>query len=185
MTPEPRHPPIVPSYGTASLADLSSSILASLDPEAAESQNVLGLAPAQRACLLIVDALGWEQLRAHPAASPFLSELALNSKPITAGFPATTTTSLGSLGTGSPPGQHGMLGLKVLVPGRKLLLNALSWDPRVDPRQWQPLPTLFERATAAGIAAVHVARGSFRGSALTTAAMRGGVPRREIGRAHV
>ena len=173
MTPEPRHPPIVPSYGAATLADLSSSVLASLDPEAPESQNVLGLAPAQRACLLIVDALGWEQLRAHPAASPFLSELALNSKPITAGFPATTATSLASLGTGRPPGQHGMLGLKVLVPGRNFLLNALNWDPRVDPRQWQPLPTLFERATAAGIAAVHVARGSFRGTALTTAAMRG------------
>ena len=173
MTPEPRHPPIVPSYGTASLADLSSSILASLDPEAPESQNVLGLAPAYRACLLIVDALGWEQLRDHPAASPFLSELARNSKPITAGFPATTATSLASLGTGRPPGQHGMLGLKVLVPGRNFLLNALNWDPRVDPRQWQPLPTLFERATAAGIAAVHVARGSFRGTALTTAAMRG------------
>src|SRR5215472_2983204 len=81
MTPEPRHPPIVPSYGAASLADLSSSILASLDPEAPESQNVLGLAPARRACLLIIDALGWEQLRDHPAVSPFLSELALNSKP--------------------------------------------------------------------------------------------------------
>jgi len=173
MTPEPRHPPIVPSYGAATLADLSSSVLASLDPEAPESQNVLGLAPAQRACLLIVDALGWEQLRAHPAASPFLSELALNSKPITAGFPATTATSLASLGTERPPGQHGMLGLKVLVPGRNFLLNALNWDSRVDPRQWQPLPTLFERATAAGIAAVHVARGSFRGTALTTAAMRG------------
>ena len=173
MTPEPKHPPIVPSYGAATLADLSSSVLASLDPEAPESQNVLGLAPAQRACLLIVDGLGWEQLRAHPAASPFLSELALNSKPVAAGFPATTATSLGSLGTGRPPGQHGMLGLKVLVPGRNLLLNALNWDSRVDPRRWQPLPTLFERATAAGIAAVHVARGAFRGTALTTAAMRG------------
>ena len=173
MTPEPRHPPIVPSYGTASLADLSSSILASLDPEAPESQNVLGLVPARRACLLIVDALGWEQLRDHPAASPFLSELALNSKPITAGFPATTTTSLGSLGTGSPPGRHGMLGLKILAPGQNLLLNALRWDSRVDPHTWQPLPTLFERATAAGISAVHVARGAFRGSGLTTAAMRG------------
>jgi Type I phosphodiesterase / nucleotide pyrophosphatase len=173
MTPEPKHQPIVPSYGSATLADLSSSVLASLDPEAPESQNVLGLAPARRACLLIVDGLGWEQLRAHPAASPFLAELALNSKPVTAGFPATTATSLASLGTGKPPGQHGMLGLKVLVPGRNFLLNALNWDSRVDPRSWQPLPTLFERATAAGIAAVHVARGSFRGTALTTAALRG------------
>jgi hypothetical protein len=174
MTLEPRHPPMVPSYGAATLAELSSSVLASLDPEAPESQNVLGLAPAQRACLLIVDGLGWELLRDHPAAAPFLSELARNSKPITAGFPATTVTSVASLGTGRPPGQHGMLGYKVLVPGEDLLLNGLRWDPRVDPRQWQPLPTLFERATAAGIAAIHVAPGSFRDKGLTTAALRGG-----------
>jgi hypothetical protein len=173
MTLEPRHSPIVPSYGIATLADLSESILASLDPQAPPEQNVLGLPPAQRACLLIVDGLGWELLRDHPAAAPFLSELARNSKPIMSGFPATTVTSLGSICTGRPPGQHGMLGYKVLVPGEDILLNALRWDSRVDPRQWQPLPTIYERAVAAGIAAVHVAQGAFRGTGLTVAAMRG------------
>jgi Type I phosphodiesterase / nucleotide pyrophosphatase len=175
MTLEPRHSPIVPSYGTGSLADLSSSILASLDPDAPESQNVLGLTPTQRACLLIVDGLGWELLRAHPAAAPFLSELARNSnsKPITAGFPSTTVTSLGSICTGRPPGQHGILGYQVIIPGENRLLNGLRWDPRVDPLRWQPLPTIYERATEAGIAAVHVAQGSFRGTGLTVATMRG------------
>jgi hypothetical protein len=173
MTLEPRHSPIVPSYGASTLADLSSSILASLDPEAPAEQNVLGLAPAQRACLLIVDGLGWELLRDHPAVAPFLSELARNSRPITAGFPATTVTSLGSLCTGRPPGQHGILGYKVLVPGEDILLNALRWDSRIDPRRWQPLPTIYERATAAGIEAVHVALGAFRGTVLTVATMRG------------
>jgi hypothetical protein len=173
MTLEPRHPPIVPSYGSATLADLSSSILASLDPEAPPEQNVLGLAPAQRACLLIVDGLGWELLRDHPAVAPFLSELARNSKPITAGFPATTVTSLGSLCTGLAPGQHGMLGYKVLVPGEDILLNALRWDSRIDPRQWQSRPTIYERAAAAGIEAVHVALGAFRGTGLTVATQRG------------
>jgi hypothetical protein len=173
MTLEPRHPPVVPSYGAATLADLSSSIFASLEPGSPEPVNVLGLAPATRACLLIVDGLGWELLRAHPAAAPFLSELARNSKPITAGFPATTVTSLASIGTGRPPGQHGMLGYQVMIPGEERLLNGLRWDARVDPREWQPLPTLYERAAAAGIAAVHVARGSFRGKGLTLAALRG------------
>ena len=173
MTLEPRHSPIVPSYGTATLADLSSSILASLDPGSPESQNVLGLSPAQRACLLIVDGLGWELLRDHPAAAPFLSELARNSKPITSGFPATTVTSLGSICTGRPPGQHGILGYQVRIPGENRLLNGLRWDSRVDPYQWQPLPTIYERATEAGIAAVHVAQGSFRGTGLTIATMRG------------
>jgi hypothetical protein len=173
MTLEPRHSPIVPSYGAATLADLSSSILASLDPGSPESQNVLGLTPAQRACLLIVDGLGWELLRNHPAAAPFLSELAYNSKPITAGFPATTVTSLGSICTGRPPGQHGILGYQVKIPGENRLLNGLRWDSRIDPYQWQPLPTIYERATEAGIAAVHVAQGSFRGTGLTIATMRG------------
>ena len=117
MTSEPRHPPIVPSYGAATLADLSSSMLASLDPEAPSAQNVLGLPPARRACLLIVDGLGWELLRGHPAAAPFLSELARNSRPITAGFPSTTVTSLGSICTGRPPGQHGILGFVALSRG--------------------------------------------------------------------
>jgi len=173
MTPEPRHLPIVPSYGSAALADLSSSMLASLDPEAPPAQNVLGLPPARRACLLIVDGLGWELLRDHPAAAPFLSELARNSRPITAGFPSTTVTSLGSICTGQPPGQHGILGYQVAIPGENRLLNGLRWDARVDPLQWQPLPTVYERATAAGIAAVHVAQGSFRGTGLTVATMRG------------
>jgi hypothetical protein len=185
MTLEPKHPPIVPSYGVATLADLSASILASLeqqppevlDPEPGSwhPRNVLGLTSAERACLLIVDGLGWELLRDHPAVAPFLSELARNSKPITAGFPASTATSLGSLGTGCPPGQHGLLGYKVMVPGQDRLLTALRWDPRTDPDpvEWQPLPTLFERAVVAGIAAVHVARGAFRGNGLTAAAMRG------------
>src|ERR1700761_1743221 len=173
MTPEPKHPPLVPAYGAAPLADLSSSMLASLDPDAPESQNVLGLPAAQRACLLIVDGLGWELLRDHPAVAPFLSELARNSKPITAGFPSTTVTSLGSICTGRPPGQHGLLGYQVLIPGEDRLLNGLRWDARVDPLQWQPLPTIYERATAAGIAAVHVAQGAFRGTGLTVATMRG------------
>lgn len=173
MTPEPRHLPIVPSYGAAALADLSSSILASLDPEAPSAQNVLGLPPARRACLLIVDGLGWEQLRDHPAAAPFLSELARNSRPITAGFPSTTVTSLGSICTGQPPGQHGILGYQVAIPGENRLLNGLRWDARVDPLRWQPLPTVYERAAATGIAAVHVAQGAFRGTGLTVATMRG------------
>jgi hypothetical protein len=122
---------------------------------------------------LLVDGLGWEQLRDHPAAAPFLSELARSSRPIAAGFPSTTVTSLGSLCTGIPPGQHGMLGYQVLVPGEGRLLNGLRWDSRVDPQRWQPQPTVYQRAVAAEIPAFHVAQGSFRGTGLTNALMRG------------
>jgi len=174
MTREPRTSPIVPSYGDSSLADLSASILASVTGEAGDpAKNVLGLPEVGRVCLLIIDGLGWELLRAHQAAAPFLSELAFNSRQLTAGFPATTVTSLGSLGTALPPGSHGMLGYQVAIPGEGRLLNGLRWPADVDPLGWQSKPTVFERATAAGVAAVHVGARSFAESGLTRAALRG------------
>ena len=124
-------------------------------------------------CLLVVDGLGWELLREYPAAAPFLSELAVAGRPLMAGFPATTATSLASLGTGRPPGLHGLLGYQVAVPGGGRLLNALQWDKLVDPVAWQPGSTIFERANAAGIAAFRVAQGSLARTGLSVAAMRG------------
>ncbi len=171
MTREPRTSPIVPSYGESSLADLSASILASITGNTAG--NVLGLPESGRACLLIIDGLGWELLRAHQAAAPFLSELAFNSRPLTAGFPSTTATSLGTLGTALPPGDHGMLGYQVAVPGAGGLLNALRWRDDVDPVAWQPKRTLFERAADAGVTPVHVAPSAYANSGLTRAALRG------------
>ena len=142
--------PTVPHYGEGSLADLACSLLASLG--IGGEPNPLALPGTGRACLLIVDGLGWELLRAHPAAAPFLSELAVTGRPLTAGFPATTATSLTSLATGKAPGSHGMLGYQVAVPGAGRLLNELRWDSRVDPVAWQPSATIYERAAAAGVA---------------------------------
>jgi Type I phosphodiesterase / nucleotide pyrophosphatase len=163
--------PTLPRYAESSLDALATSVLASLGVP--DEPNPLQLAPAERVCLLVVDGLGWELLRAHPAAAPFLSELAVSAVPLTAGFPATTATSLATLGTGRPPGQHGLLGYQVAVPERGMLLNALRWDQRVDPVQWQPGSTIFERAASAGVAAYRVASGAFRTSGLSLAAMRG------------
>jgi hypothetical protein len=164
-------PPLIPDYGRSTLADLSTSLLAALGVPG--EPNPLGLAATDRACLLVIDGLGWELLSEHPTAAPFLAELARSGRPLTAGFPATTVTSLSSLGTGRPPGQHGMLGYQVAVPGAGQLLNGLRWDERVDPLAWQPEATIFERAAAAGVAPFRVARGSFRTSGFSIAAMRG------------
>jgi hypothetical protein len=170
-TAGPMKPPTLPRYGEGALSDLSCSVLASLGVPG--EPNPLQLPPTRRACLLLIDGLGWELLREHPAAAPFLSELAVTGRQLTAGFPATTVTSLASLGTGRPPGQHGMFGYQVAVPGEGRLLNALRWDRRVDARRWQPGSTIFERAAAAGVAAFRVAHGSLRQTGLSTAVMRG------------
>ena len=163
--------PVVPGYGENTLADLSDSLLASLGVP--DSANPLGLAPAGRVCLLLVDGLGWELLRSHRSAAPFLAGLMETGCWLTAGFPSTTVTSLGSLGTGRPPGQHGLLGYQVRVPETGQLLNALRWDKAIDPVSWQPGPTVFERCATAGVSAIRVAAGAFRNSGLSVAAMRG------------
>ena len=171
MAREPRTSPIVPSYGESSLADLSASILASLTGD--DAGNVLNLPEAGRVCLLVIDGLGLELLRANQAAAPFLAELAFNSRPLTAGFPSTTVTSMASLGTGLVPGVHGMLGYQVAIGGTNRLLNGLHWPDDIDPVGWQQHPTIFERAQAAGVTPVLVSPSAYAGSGLTKAALRG------------
>jgi hypothetical protein len=171
MPAEPTVAPVLPRYGERSLPDLAASLLASLGVPG--ERNTLCLAPAARVCLLVVDGLGWELLRDHPAAAPFLSELALRGGPLTAGFPATTVTSLASLGTGRPPGQHGMFGYQVAVPGTGKLLNGLRWDKSVDPLAWQPGATVYERAGAAGVSTYRVAASALEKTGLSAAVLRG------------
>ncbi len=163
--------PTLPKYYESSLDALATSVLASLGVP--DEPNPLQLDPTERACLLLVDGLGWELLRAHPAAAPFLSEIAVTAAPLTAGFPATTATSLGSIGTGRPPGQHGIFGYQVAIPGTGKLLNSLTWDAAVDPIGWQPGSTIFERAANAGVRALRVAPKALDGTGLSTAVMRG------------
>lgn len=163
-------PPVpVPRYGVGSLADLPESLLATFGVPAAA--NILDLPACPRVCVLIVDGLGWELLRGHAEQAPFLSTLAGRS--LTAGFPATTAASLGSLGTGLSPAMHGLLGYQVLVPGTGRLLNHLRWADQVDPRVWQPRRTAYERATEAGVAVAYVASGQYVGSGLSVATARG------------
>lgn len=162
--------PPVPRYGEAALADLPSSALAALGVP--DAPNVLGLPPVPRVCVLVVDGLGWEQLRAHPGEAPFLN--AMEGGPITAGFPATTVSSLGSLATGAPPGEHGLLGVQIAIPGTGRLLNCLRWrDDTVEPETFQPVPTVYGRAAADGVEVAYVAHPLYRGSSLSRATTRG------------
>jgi hypothetical protein len=161
----------VPRYGEQSLSDLMPSVLCALGVPG--EPNVLALEPCRRVAVLLLDGLGWELLCEHPAEAPFLSAHLSGGRTLTAGFPATTATSLASLGTGLPPGAHGMLGYQVRVPGERRLLNALHWDAQVNPRAWQPERTVFERAAADGVAVTHVGSDRLRDSGLTHAALRG------------
>src|SRR5207249_12188499 len=114
---------------------------------------------------LRVDGPGWERLEANRPAAPFLTAMA--GEPLSAGFPATTAASLSSLATGLPPGELGLVGYTMALPGYDRAFNALTWSlyglgPRVDlvgelvPESFQPLPILAERAAAAGLRIHHL-----------------------------
>ncbi|MFF4320751.1 alkaline phosphatase family protein [Streptomyces sp. NPDC001568] len=168
----------VPHYGTGSLADLL--------PTLAAGQGVPGLAagiaeltPADRNCVFLVDGMGWEQIKAHPDEAPYLTSLLAGSRggtgrPITSGFPATTATSLASVGTGLPPARHGLPGYAVRNPASGELMNQLRWQPWTAPKPWQPYPTVFQLADAAGVHTAQVSSPTFRATPLTKIALSGG-----------
>ncbi|WP_308190258.1 alkaline phosphatase family protein [Pseudonocardia sp. TRM90224] len=167
---------LVPRYGQAALSDLLPAVLAALG----EPGHSMGLPPVRAAAVLLIDGLGHELLRQYAADAPFLAGLP-DSGPLTVGFPSTTPISLASLGTGMPPGAHGMLGLSFRIGDR--LLDTLKWTPlggstdlrdELVPEEVQPSATALERAQAAGIEVTVVSKKEFGGSGLTRAVLRGG-----------
>lgn len=163
----------VPQYGSGSLADLLPAVLCNLGVSGEESGLPLETGP--RVALLLVDGLGWNALLAHPGEAPFLTELLgrPGSRPITSVFPTTTPIALTSLGTGLPPGEHGINGLFLrLVSGQ--LVNTLASPAETDLRALQTRPTAFERAVSDDVAVTRVGPAAFDGNGLTEAGLRGG-----------
>src|SRR5262245_40265171 len=134
---------VLPRYGDRALSDLLPSVAAAMDSDG--TGNLLDLPAGRRYVVVMVDGLGWHLLRRHADIAPYLAALLPDREPLTCGIPSTTATSLTSLGTGLPPGQHGVAGYTNRIPGTNELLNALKWSPDVDPHVWQSQPTVFER----------------------------------------
>jgi Type I phosphodiesterase / nucleotide pyrophosphatase len=173
--------PVLPEYGRRSLAEVLPAAVAALGGPKAPASDELVLPPSRAIALLLVDGLGHELLRAHAADAPFLSALP-DAGPLTVGFPSSTVVSLASLGTGLPPGAHGLVGSSLRVNGE--VLDALRWSAHVPkgadlrkllvPEQVQPHQTVLERAEAARIGVSVVTAEGVRGSGLTRATLRGG-----------
>lgn len=164
--------PAAPDYGTNTLAELLPSAAAALGVPGLA--NALNLEPTRRVNVVMVDGLGWNQLKSNIAHAPFLRRLFDRAQRLTTGFPSTTATSLSSLGTGLPPGAHGMVGYDVVDPDRRRVVNQLGgWPSDLDPEAWQPHPTVFEAIAQHGVHVATVSLGAFANSALTAAALRG------------
>lgn len=181
--PDPR----LPAYGSETLAELLPSVLALVDED---QRDPLGLrasvGPAPRVCVLLADGLGCEIVEHHRDVAPTLASMRSErgSRRISSCFPSTTATSLVSLGTGTAPGRHGFIGYTAWMREIGAVVNLIRFNRygeakantlvrELVPEQVQPVPTVFERAHAAGITTTSVSDRRFASSGLTRAALRG------------
>ncbi|MEX2626033.1 MAG: alkaline phosphatase family protein, partial [Ilumatobacteraceae bacterium] len=179
MTARTVPPP--PRYGTASIGELLPAAITAIS---GDDDDLLAWPSGIRAVVvLVVDGLGRRQLDRHRELAPFIGSAPGTT--LDAPFPTTTATSLTSLATGRPPGEHGLVGFSMRAPDHDRLLATLTWswdrhEPVTDARNGavpevvQAQPTVFERAGTYVAAAVTVLHPDFIGSGLTRAALGGG-----------
>lgn len=164
-----------PPYGAGTLAEVLPSAAALLGVEG--FQDVLGLATdgePQRphaVTVLLVDGLGWEAWRRHSDVTPHLRHM--EARMLSTTVPSTTPTALASLGTGMPPGTHGIVGASFRLPDDGEVLHPLSWRQGPHPLAVQPEATVFERVAASGVPVATVASGDYADSGLTQSVLRG------------
>lgn len=161
---------ITPRYGGASLA----SLLPSIEARLAGDTPVLNIPKASRYVLFLVDGLGWHPLEKHADHADTLAQRLSSAMELTCSVPSTTATSLTSLGCGTWPGQHGVVGYTFLDPAQDQLLNALTWEGGPsDVSSFRCHDTAFQRLAIAGTSSAAVSLNRFANSALTQLAFEG------------
>jgi hypothetical protein len=167
-------PPILPDYGGANVRGIVPALLgpnswAGSLPEwmpavVAESRQVV---------LLVLDGLGWDQMQSHTALLPTLTGLA--GTRITTVAPTTTSTALSSIATGLTPGEHGLIGYRMVLGGE--VLNVLRWAVNGDDRRRAYPPADVQRFPAfLGHPVPVVSPSELGGSAFSEAHLRGSSP---------
>lgn len=156
---------------SSSLADVLTSAFSAMRAE----PNPLALPPVRSAAVLLIDGLGMSALQRRAGhARRLLTAIPAQGGVIESGFPTTTASALASLTTGLAAGEHGLVGYSAIDSVGDRVVNQLTgWDDGMRPREWQPHPTVFERAGAAGVDAVVVGAERYRDTGFTEAVLRG------------
>jgi hypothetical protein len=167
--------PSLPAFGGGSIADV---VPALLDPggrggEAAAAWLPEAVRHADQIVLLVLDGLGWLQLRDRAHLAPTLASATGIERPLTSVAPTTTATALTSITTGRPPADHGILGYRLDVGGE--ILNILHWTigdhPARDARRTFPARDLQPHPSFPGSAGrvPVVSKAEFGGTGFTAA----------------
>ncbi len=133
------------------------------------------LPPVRSAIVFVIDGLGARNLAAHRGHGRFLAGAMGKRDVAVTVFPSTTAAALTSLLTAAWPGEHGVVGYRVRVPGSGEVVNQLSgWDDgAIDPLSWQRCAPLFDLDAASGHPRFVVSKPEYASSGFTAATLRG------------
>ncbi len=160
----------VPAIGAPRLAGVLASSLASLTGEA----NSFGLPAASGAVVVLIDGLGAANITARAGHARFLASRMTRRDVIRTVLPSTTAAAIASFTTGRMPGEHGLVGYRVLDAAHDRVVNQLNgWDAAMMPETWQRSETLFESAVARGVPTFAVGAARYADSGYTRAVLRG------------
>ena len=125
---------------------------------------------ARQVVLLVVDGLGWHQLRQRLSVCPTLASMSGAS--ITTIAPTTTVAALTSITTGLAPGEHGLVGYRVDMGSR--VMQMLKWgDEKGDLRLMYPPDVVQPCPPFMGAVVPVLSKAELEGSAFTEAHLRG------------
>lgn len=138
------------------------------------SPNPLGLAKTMKAVVILIDGLGSENLRFRPGHAPFLNRRLSETKSIDCVFPSTTASSVTSLLTGLPVGEHGIIGYSVFDRSKGAALNMLTgWGGAFLPSQYQVADSIAQQSNETGVRAYSVGPAEYENSGFTALNNRG------------
>ena len=118
-------------------------LMSALASVGAPFQNRLRLPKAKHSVVILVDGLGYENLKNAAGYARFLNQKLEHS--IRCEFPSTTATSLTGLATGTRSGQHGLIGYSVYdreIGAQRNLLT--GWSSRSSAAEFKIQQTLSE-----------------------------------------
>lgn len=172
---------VTPSYDRAGIAALLPALAEGLAGRGWADWLPGELNGSTGVVVVVVDGLGWLQLRSEAAWAPLLASAP--GMAITSVVPSTTASALTSITTGAAPGIHGIVGYRIRL-GTLGVLNVLGWytgsyaerrdaSRLVPPEQLQPLEP-FAAANGSGLGAVPVvSRADLVGTPFSDAHLRG------------
>jgi len=121
---------------------------------------------------ILVDGLGVSNVRERSGHAPFLTAQLSAHKPISAGYPSTTATSITSFATGLQAGHHGIVGYRIQDPSSTKAVNLLTgWGDQWHAPEWQVQPTISQRAVESGVDVFFIGSPEYESSGFSSITM--------------